>query len=112
MRSDVPVTGRQLEALRSALRHLHAQAGAQMAYEFMKNQGLSEALCYEAAELIRLHADKSRLTSSGNPLLLQLLMEADHQDESGAMSIVWDAMASAVRPEQDEIGRASCRERV
>lgn len=81
---------------------LHAQAGAQMAYEFMKNQGLSEALCYDAAELIRLHADKSRLTSSGNPLLLQLLMEADHQDESGAMSIVWDAMASAVRPEQDE----------
>lgn len=81
---------------------LHAQAGAQMAYEFLKNQGLSEELCHDASELIRLHADKSRLTSTDNPLLLQLLMEADHQDESGAVSIAWDAMASAVRPERDE----------
>lgn len=81
---------------------LHAQAGARMAEEFMRRQGLGETLCRDTAALIRLHADKSRLGCGCNSILLELLMEADHQDESGAMSIVWDAAACVAGNESGE----------
>ena len=67
-----------------------------MALEYMRGEGLPEELCQDTAALIRAHADKQRLTEGEQPILLQLLMEADHQDESGAMSLAWDAMASAM----------------
>ncbi len=75
---------------------LHAEAGASMALEYMRGEGLPEELCQDTAALIRAHADKRQLTEGEQPILLQLLMEADHQDESGAMSLAWDAMASAM----------------
>ena len=77
--------------------YLHAPAGAQMAEEYMRSQGLPEELCRDTARLIEMHADKTLLEKSDTPPLLRLLMEADHQDESGALSIVWDSMAVVSR---------------
>lgn len=80
---------------------LHAAVGAKMAYEYMREEGLPEDLCRDTAALIEAHADKRLLKEGNPPLLLQLLMEADHQDESGAMSLAWDGMAAAM-PETGE----------
>ena len=74
---------------------LHAPVGAEMAREYLRKEGQPEKLCQDVYELIAQHADKKLLTNPDTSLLLKLLMEADHQDESGALSIIWDAMASA-----------------
>ena len=42
--------------------------------------------------LLAHHSDKHRLGADGTPPDLTVLMEADELDETGAVSVIWDAM--------------------
>lgn len=66
-------------------------------------QEFSEFVCF----LVKNHSRKELMKTKDIPLELLLLMEADLLDETGALSILWDAMA--VGNETDQSFEKACQ---
>lgn len=85
----------------------HAALGAEVFDGYARHTGIPEAQRAFIHRLISLHSDKGLMRSPDTPPELLLLMEADLLDETGAMSLTWDALAEGAKPERSFIG--ACR---
>lgn len=74
----------------------HAQVGAQMADDYLRRIGYPDVKRCQVVQAIRYHS--SKLTASTLNLCIEekILMDADLLDETGAITIIWDAMATAL----------------
>lgn len=71
----------------------HAYDSSAICREYMTAEGYPSDLIDRVAWMIDRHSDKTNLLNTDNPMDFQLLLEADHLDETGAMAIMWDCMA-------------------
>lgn len=76
----------------------HGEVGAEMAVEYLLSIGYEdEVKIGRIGEIIRLHSYKD--TTEPLSLECQIVMDADLLDEVGAISILWDSMATAINDE-------------
>lgn len=71
----------------------HAEVSAEIAVEYLVEQGYDEAKIGRIGDIIIRHNDKD--TEEDLSLECRIVMDADLLDEVGAMSILWDCMATA-----------------
>ncbi len=71
----------------------HEEVSAEMAVEYLVEQGYDEAKIGRIGEIIIRHNDKD--TEEELSLECRIVMDADLLDEVGAMSVLWDCMATA-----------------
>ena len=71
----------------------HAEVSAEIAVEYLVEQGYDEAKIGRIGDIIMRHNDKD--TEEDMSLECRIVMDADLLDEVGAMSILWDCMATA-----------------
>lgn len=71
----------------------HGDVSAEIAVEYLVEEGYDDKKIGRVAEIIRIHSDKDMT----EPLSIecQVVMDADLLDEVGAISVLWDAMATA-----------------
>lgn len=71
----------------------HAEVGAELAVEYLDSIGVDADIIRQVGEIIMIHEDKD----SDRELSLEakIVMDADLLDEVGAISIMWDSMATA-----------------
>lgn len=71
----------------------HAEVGAELAVEYLDSIGVDANIIQQVGEIIMIHEDKD----SDRELSLEakIVMDADLLDEVGAISIMWDSMATA-----------------
>lgn len=77
----------------------HAHSGIPIVRSYLKSRMMPEGDIDHICDIIQRHSDKTCLKCPDNDPDFQLLIEADHIDETGAMSIVWDILASMTVPE-------------
>ncbi|MCI8622200.1 MAG: GNAT family N-acetyltransferase [Provencibacterium sp.] len=77
----------------------HALLGAQVFEEYAGQAGLPDAQRAFVRDLVARHSEKGLMLEKDTPPELLLLMEADLLDETGAMSLTWDALAEGAQPE-------------
>lgn len=76
----------------------HGEVGAEMAIEYLLSIGYDdEVKLGRIGEIIRIHTDKD--TKDSLSLECRIVMDADLLDEVGAISILWDSMATAIGDE-------------
>ena len=76
----------------------HGDVGAEMAIEYLLSIGYDdEVKLGRIGEIIRIHTEKD--TSDDLSLECRIVMDADLLDEVGAISVLWDAMATATEDE-------------
>lgn len=75
----------------------HGEVGAQIAVNYLDSIGVDPEKISRIGEIIRIHEDKD--TTEELSIECQVVMDADLLDEVGAVSIVWDAMATACEEE-------------
>ncbi len=75
----------------------HGEVGAQIAVDYLDSIGLDSEKISRIGEIIRIHEDKD--TTQELSLECQVVMDADLLDEVGAISVVWDSMATACEDE-------------
>lgn len=75
----------------------HGEVGAELAVEYMDSIGVDPSVIARVGEIIMIHEDKD--TDAPLSLECQIVMDADLLDEVGAISILWDAMATACEDE-------------
>lgn len=75
----------------------HEEVSAEIAVEYLVEQGLDEARIGRIGDIILRHNDKD--TEEELSLECKVVMDADLLDEVGAMSILWDSMATACEEE-------------
>ena len=78
----------------------HASHSAFICSKYLKEQGYDQTFIDKVVFLVANHSRKDLLNDDTN-LELILLMQADLLDETGALSIIWDAMAEGAEPIQD-----------
>lgn len=71
----------------------HEEVSAEMAVEFLVNEGYDDALVGRVGDIILRHENQD--TKEDLSLECRIVMDADLLDEVGAMSVLWDAMATA-----------------
>lgn len=71
----------------------HPARGAEICERYLRENGCSADFVARVADCVRRHADKSQLRAPGAPRELVLLIEADCLDETGAMSVLRDALS-------------------
>ena len=71
----------------------HGEVGAEIAVEYLDSIGLQTEKIKRIGEIILVHDDKD--TKRELSLECQVVMDADLLDEVGAISILWDSMATA-----------------
>lgn len=71
----------------------HNEVGAEMAVDFLDGIGYDEVKVGRVGEIIRRHTDQD--TTDELSLECKVVMDADLLDEVGAISVLWDAMATA-----------------
>ena len=71
----------------------HGEVGAEIAVEYLDSIGLQTEKIKRIGEIIQVHDDKD--TKRELSLECQVVMDADLLDEVGAISILWDSMATA-----------------
>lgn len=71
----------------------HEEVSAEIAVEYLVEQGLDEVLIGRVGDIILRHPDKD--TEEELSLECRIVMDADLLDEVGAMSVLWDSMATA-----------------
>ncbi len=76
----------------------HAYDSSRICAEYLRRAGYEETFIQKVTWMIDRHSDKRYLTRTDNPLEFQLLLEADHLDETGALAILWDCMAEGANP--------------
>jgi uncharacterized protein len=75
----------------------HWEVSAEMAVEYLAEQDLEEAKIGRIGDIILRHNDKD--TTEDLSLECRIVMDADLLDEVGAMSVLWDSMATACEEE-------------
>ncbi len=75
----------------------HPAHGAEICEKYLLGHGFDAAFTSRVADCVRRHDDKALLDDPGTPMELILLIEADCLDETGAMSILRDALALGAR---------------
>ncbi len=71
----------------------HAEVGAELAVEYLDSLGVDADIIRQVGEIIMIHEDKD--TDRDLSLETRIVMDADLLDEVGAISIMWDSMATA-----------------
>lgn len=71
----------------------HGEVGAEIAVEYLDSIGLEPEKIKRIGEIILIHDDKD--TQRELSLECQVVMDADLLDEVGAISVLWDSMATA-----------------
>ncbi len=71
----------------------HGEVGAEIAVEYLDSIGIDPVKIGRIGEIIRIHEDKD--TTDELSLECQVVMDADLLDEVGAVSVLWDSMATA-----------------
>ena len=72
----------------------HGDVGAEMAIEYLLSLGYDdEVKLGRIGEIIRIHTEKD--TTDDLSLECRVVMDADLLDEVGAVSVLWDSMATA-----------------
>ncbi len=75
----------------------HEEVGAELAVEFLDSIGVEPDIIKRVGEIIMIHEDKD--TEAELSLECKIVMDADLLDEVGAVSVIWDAMATACEDE-------------
>lgn len=75
----------------------HGEVGAEIAVNFLDGIGYDAEKVGRVGEIIRIHDDKD--TTKPLSIECQVVMDADLLDEVGAVSVLWDAMATACEPD-------------
>lgn len=75
----------------------HAEVSAEIAVDFLDEAGYDAALIGKVANIILRHCDKD--TEDDLSLECRVVMDADLLDEVGAMSVLWDSMATSCEDE-------------
>jgi putative nucleotidyltransferase with HDIG domain len=70
----------------------HPARGAEICAAYLREVGYEEAFVARVADCVRRHDDKSLLRDPTTPRELILLIEADCLDETGALSVLRDAL--------------------
>lgn len=71
----------------------HGEVGAEIAVEYLDSIGIEPEKIKRIGEIILIHDDKD--TEKDLSLECQVVMDADLLDEVGAVSVLWDSMATA-----------------
>ncbi|MCR5701493.1 MAG: HD domain-containing protein [Lachnospiraceae bacterium] len=71
----------------------HGEVGAEVAVDYLDSIGVDPVKIGRIGEIIRIHEDKD--TTDELSLECQVVMDADLLDEVGAISVLWDSMATA-----------------
>ena len=71
----------------------HGEVGAEIAVDYLDSIGVDPVKIGRIGEIIRIHEDKD--TTDELSLECQVVMDADLLDEVGAVSVLWDSMATA-----------------
>lgn len=75
----------------------HGEVGAEIAVEYLDSIGLDPEKIGRIGEIVRIHEDKD--TDAELSLECSVVMDADLLDEVGALSVIWDSMATACEEE-------------
>lgn len=75
----------------------HEEVGAELAVDFLDELGVEPEIIKRVGEIIMIHEDKD--TEAELSLECKIVMDADLLDEVGAVSVIWDAMATACEDE-------------
>jgi uncharacterized protein len=75
----------------------HGEVGAEIAVEYLDSIGVEPEKISRIGEIIRVHDDKD--TERELSVECQVVMDADLLDEVGAVSVLWDSMATACEEE-------------
>ncbi|MBR1815365.1 MAG: HD domain-containing protein [Lachnospiraceae bacterium] len=75
----------------------HEEVGAELAVEYLDSIGVDPQIITRVGEIIMIHEDKD--TEAELSLECKIVMDADLLDEVGAVSVIWDAMATALEDE-------------
>lgn len=75
----------------------HAEVGAELAVEYLDSIGVDPEIIKRVGEIIMIHEDKD--TDADLSLECKIVMDADLLDEVGAISVLWDSMATACEDE-------------
>lgn len=70
----------------------HSEVGAELAVEYLDSIGVDPGIIKRVGEIIMIHEDKD--TEAELSLECKIVMDADLLDEVGAVSVLWDAMAT------------------
>lgn len=71
----------------------HGEVGAELAVEYLDGLGVDQEIIKRVGEIIMIHEDKD--TDAELSLECKIVMDADLLDEVGAISVLWDSMATA-----------------
>lgn len=71
----------------------HSEVGAELAVEYMDSIGVDPEIIRRVGEIIMIHEDKD--SDAELSLECKIVMDADLLDEVGAVSVLWDSMATA-----------------
>lgn len=75
----------------------HGEVGAEIAVDYLDSIGIAEEKISRIGEIIRIHDDKD--STADFSLECKVVMDADLLDEVGAVSVLWDSMATACEDE-------------
>ena len=75
----------------------HEEVGAELAVEYLDSIGVDPQIITRVGEIIMVHEDKD--TEAELSLECKIVMDADLLDEVGAVSVIWDSMATALEDE-------------
>ncbi|MBQ9608173.1 MAG: HD domain-containing protein [Lachnospiraceae bacterium] len=75
----------------------HEEVGAELAVEYLDSIGVDPQIITRVGEIIMIHEDKD--TEAELSLECKIVMDADLLDEVGAVSVIWDSMATALEDE-------------
>ncbi len=75
----------------------HGEVGAEIAVEYLDSIGYPPEKIGRIGEIIRIHDDKD--TDAELSVECKVVMDADLLDEVGAISVLWDSMATACEDE-------------
>lgn len=72
----------------------HGEVGAEIAVEYLDSIGVDPEKIAKIGEIIMIHEEKD--TDADLSLECRIVMDADLLDEVGAVSVLWDSMATAL----------------
>ena len=75
----------------------HGEVGAEIAVEYLDSLGIEPEKIGRIGEIIRIHDNKDTMDELS--IECQVVMDADLLDEVGAVSVLWDSMATACEDE-------------
>lgn len=75
----------------------HGEVGAELAVEYLDSIGVDADTITRVGEIIMMHENKD--TDKELSLECKIVMDADLLDEVGAISVLWDSMATACEDE-------------